>query len=387
MKIIAFYLPQFHSFPENDKWWGKNFTEWTNTKKSVPQFEGHYQPREPQNDYYYNLLEPEAMKWQIDLAKEYGVYGFCFYHYWFKDGKKLMEKPIENFLQDKSLDQKFCLCWANEPWTRAWDGGTRDVIMQQEYGEKNEWEKHFEYLFDFFNDSRYISVNGKPLLVIYRPEIIPCLDEMLEFWNQLAIAKGLPGICYMAQGTTFNSDTKVNKSKFEYSIMYEPGYTQAQFTVRNGAGYLIKEFIRSPKLCFNVEWQKLKMVVSNKLKVKKNSMKMNILDYDLFWKEILNRKVPENNMMPGAFVDWDNSARRGCNGSRVFVNASPQKFGQYMSKLIRKTRDEYKKDMIFITAWNEWAEGAYLEPDKKYGSQYLEAIKDALVENNEFPEK
>ena len=165
MKIIAFYLPQFHEIPENNKWWGKGFTEWVNVKKARPLFENHNQPRVPLNKNYYNLLDEKTQKEQVKLANDYGLYGFCFYHYWF-DGKLLLEKPVEKFLENKSLDTHFCICWANEHWTNAWANKEAKVLIEQKYGNKKEWKEHFDYLLNFFKDDRYIKENNKPLLVI-----------------------------------------------------------------------------------------------------------------------------------------------------------------------------------------------------------------------------
>ncbi|MCD7820315.1 MAG: glycoside hydrolase family 99-like domain-containing protein, partial [Lachnospiraceae bacterium] len=172
VKIIPFYLPQFHTIPENDKWWGKGFTEWTNVRKAVPLFEGHQQPKLPLGDHFYNLLDDETKIWQAELAKQYGIFGFCYYHYWFKNGKRLLEKPAEQMLKNKDIDLPFCFCWANENWSRNWDGGNHEIIMAQEYGGKREWEMHFQYLLPFFRDKRYITMNGKPLFIIYKPEQI-----------------------------------------------------------------------------------------------------------------------------------------------------------------------------------------------------------------------
>lgn len=366
MKIIAFYLPQFHSFPENDKWWGKGFTEWTNTKKTVPLYRNHYEPREPMNDNYYCLLDKETMKWQINLAKEYGVYGFCFYHYWFGENKMLMEKPIEMFLQDKSLDQKFCISWANETWSRRWNGSEQDVLIKQEYGDKEEWTKHFEYLLDYFKDDRYIKVDNKPLFVLYKPEIFPQYKEMFNLWNDLAKKNGLEGITFAVQGAVWNNIENVDDSEVQYRIMYEPGFTGTQSHKKKGVALGLSTLV---------------LKIYTKLKINFN---VQLLSYDAYCKNIINRKVTSNKFIPGFFVDWDNTPRKGKNGSS-FLGSTPEKFGYYFSKLIYKTRREYNKDMIFINAWNEWAEGCYLEPDKKHGLKYLENLRKALKENNEFP--
>lgn len=377
MKVIAFYLPQFHTFPENDEWWGKGFTEWTNVKKAKQLFVWQYQPRKPYLDNYYDLDKgfKATMSWQIQIAKEHGLEGFCFYHYWFENGKKLMEKPIENFLKDKNLDMSFCLSWANEPWTRAWDGKSKQVIMPQAYGDREEWVRHFDYLLDFFRDDRYVKVDGKPMFLIYRIELIPNIDEMLQLWNALAIKAGFNGLFIVSQGSVYG--TTKNKSKLINSyVLYEPGYTQAEFSFFRG-NFLGKIFL-SPNMWFSLSFQKLKMRIGGVLHSNNAQLNTMILDYDLFWKRILSRKYTEE-MIPGAFVDWDNSPRRGGKGARIFRGSTPEKFEFYMRKLVEKVGMEAKRDIIFIDAWNEWAEGTYLEPDDRYGFQYLEALKRALI--------
>ncbi|MCF2638634.1 glycoside hydrolase family 99-like domain-containing protein [Fusobacterium varium] len=386
MKIITFYLPQFHSFPENDVWWGKDFTEWTNTKKSQSLFKGHYQPREPENNNYYNLLDNKVIEWQIKLAKEHGIYGFCFYHYWFKNGKKLMEKPIENYLKDKSLNQKFCLCWANENWTRTWDGKDREVIMKQEYGEKKEWEEHFYYLLDFFKDDRYILKDKKPIFLIYKPMEIKKIAEMIEYWQYLAKLNGLAGICFIAQND-YKEINKVKKNIFDYGIMFEPGYTQNLYSINtlkkvSELFEKVKVSFFNQKIFFKVNFQKSKKLLKKFLNINNNRWRVTILDYDIFWKDILNRKS-EPKIFFSAFTDWDNSPRRGINNSRIFIGSNPEKFKVYMKKLIEKEKKN-NKEIIFINAWNEWAEGAYLEPDKKYGKKYLQALRQALLETKEL---
>lgn len=379
MKIITFYLPQFHSFPENDKWWGKDFTEWTNTKKSNSLFKGHYQPREPENDNYYNLLNDTTIEWQIKLAQEHGIYGFCFYHYWFKDGKKLMEKPIENYLKNKNLNQKFCLCWANENWTRTWDGKEKEVIMKQEYGGKEEWEKHFYYLLDFFKDERYILKDEKPVLLIYKPLQISKIDQMLEMWQELAKLNGFKGICFIAQNDYLEIN-KLKKDIFDFGIAFEPSYTQEFYSINNYKK--LKNIFYNCKMTLEVNFQKSKKILRSIFNISNNRWKVTILNYDLFWQDIISRKENEK-VFSGAFTDWDNSPRRGINNSRIFEGSTPEKFKSYMKQLIEKNKKN-NKEMIFINAWNEWAEGAYLEPDKKYGKKYLQALKQALIETDEL---
>ena len=210
MKIIAMYLPQFHRTPENDEWWGEGFTEWTAVRNAKPLFEGHSQPQAPLDEKYYNLLEKNTMIWQSELMHKYGVDGMCIYHYWFKDGRKILEKPVENLLQWKDIDMPYCLCWANETWARSWSGlkgkntwadkfeqkneNSKDILLEQKYGTEEAWEEHFEYFYKFFCDERYIKIDGKPLLLIYKINTIARLDDMILLWRELAREKGFPDI-------------------------------------------------------------------------------------------------------------------------------------------------------------------------------------------------
>ncbi|KAF0817852.1 MULTISPECIES: glycosyltransferase WbsX family protein [unclassified Cytobacillus] len=348
MKIIAFYLPQFHQIPENDKWWGKGFTEWTNTRKAKPLFPGHYQPREPFQNNYYNLTDPKARKWQAEIAKKYGIYGFCYYHYWFK-GKMLLERPFKEVLKTGEPDFPFCLSWANEPWTRRWDGLDHHVLMPQDYGSKEDWKQHFDYLLPAFLDRRYIRVNGKPLFIIYRPGHIPFCEEMLKYWDNLAKQNGLKGIFFVE---TLNSFPNSNVKGFHARVEFEPLYTT-----------------------YHGECQNLSKTVGG------FQGDRHVKDYDRVWSCILRRKPDKNKKtFPGAFVDWDNTARKG-DEAGIFAGASPEKFSKYLTRQIHRAVSLYKSDFLFINAWNEWAEGAYLEPDKKYGFQYLKALKKALRNN------
>ncbi|WP_239583040.1 glycoside hydrolase family 99-like domain-containing protein [Bacillus tianshenii] len=349
MKLIAFYLPQFHEIPENNQWWGKGFTEWVNTRNAEPLFHGHYQPREPYSDFYYDLTDPLARKWQAELAKEYGIYGFCYYHYWF-NGKMLLEKPFNEVLTSGEPDFPFCLSWANEPWTRRWDGRNDLVLMPQDYGNEKDWKEHFDYLLKAFKDDRYIRVEDKPLFLIYRPAIIPNCSEMLYFWDNLAKQNGLNGIYFVETLNGFYPLTNIKG--FDASVEFEPHYSIAHGNCQNiwreGNGY---------------------------------QGRMKVVDYDSMWSCILNRKINTNKkVIPGAFIDWDNTARRGTEAT-IYYGANPAKFEKYLSKQIDRAETVYKSDFLFINAWNEWAEGTYLEPDKKFQYQYLEAVQKALRVN------
>jgi len=349
-KILAFHLPQFHSFPENDRWWGYGFTEWVNVKKTKPLFEGHKQPRIPLEGYY-NLLDYDTRKRQAELAKKYGVYGFCYYHYWF-NGKLFMEKPLEYLLNEKEIDLPFCFCWANEAWTRAWDGQTAEVLMPQNYGTEKEWLKHFEYLKKFFLDDRYIKVNNCPMIVLYRTCDIPSLNDMVMTWDSECKKIGFDGIHVVEE---LNGGQKNSYSQYSKGLVdFEPGFTQ-----RFGKNKVMRGIEK----------------IKNGLRYKLFHRGHVTFNYDTVWKKILNRNYSayKKPVYLGGFVDWDNSPRRK-KGAKIFLGATPQKFKKYFLKLY-KMAIENESEFVFINAWNEWAEGAYLEPDQINGYAYLEAIE------------
>ncbi|MFH5962622.1 glycosyltransferase WbsX family protein [Clostridium perfringens] len=362
MKLIAFYLPQFHEIKENNEWWGQGFTEWTNTKKANKLFYNHNQPREPLNDYYYNLLDNKTKIWQTDLANKYGIYGFCYYHYWF-NGKMLLEKPLEQVLKMSELKQNFCISWANEPWTRSWYAGReREVLIEQNYGDKREWKEHLDYLIQFFNDERYIKVNNKPMLLIYRPESIECFDEMIGFWEEEMKKIGFAGIHIVKMLNCFENNP-INSKLINYNVEFEPGYT-------------IKDDLPINYKCFR-KVRRLGNKLASKLKIK-NKIFLDIIDYNVVWNRIIRR----NHKFPtylGAFVDWDNTARRGEN-ALIMKNNGVENFKKYFEIQVKRSKKE-NNEFLFINAWNEWAEGTYLEPDKRNGYKYLEAIKEVMDKN------
>ena len=385
MKIIAFYLPQFHDIPENDEWWGKGFTEWVNVKKARPLYKGHEQPRIPLNNNYYNLLDDKVKIWQAKLAKEYGVYGFCYYHYWF-GGKLLLEKPMEQMLENPNIDIPFCISWANEPWTKAWVN-EKKVLIPQFYGGKKEWKEHFDYLLKFFKDSRYIKEDGKPLLVIYRAEVIEHLNEMLDYWSELAKKNGFNGMVYAYQNITFDLIPNKDDSRFTYNIEFQPSYAwndmnNVSAIKKSGVWNHMRNIRR--KLYLWLE-KKIGFDVAKYFEYsRKEKDSVLLTSYDDAWRAILDH-IPDNNKcVPGAFVGWDNTPRKGYRG-QVYTGDSPEKFKKYMVKQIKRAKEIYHKDMIFMYAWNEWAEGGYLEPDVRTRFGNLEAIRDALLENGEFP--
>lgn len=375
MNVVAFYLPQFHSIPENDEWWGKGFTEWTNVRKAMPLFEGHNQPRVPLNGNYYNLLDPKTLRWQVDLANKYGVGGFCFYHYWF-DGHLLLEKPVEMFLADKSLDLPFCICWANEHWTNQWVSGENKVLIEQRYGGEAEWREHFEYLLPFFKDDRYIRVDGKPLVVLYRPEIVDCLPDMLACWRNLAEENGLGGLVITYQHPSYYVYPEKREDLFDYNIEFQPTLA---LTMKKSQKHKILRAIKRRLALF------MEKNFNIDLRFIGSGTGLSHISYDEIWNTILSMEPTRKNSFPGAFVDWDNTPRRGMKGS-LYDGVTVEKFRHYFKEQVKRARNVYSSDYLFMFAWNEWAEGGYLEPDESRGYGFLEAIYDSLRELGELPE-
>jgi hypothetical protein len=361
MKTLAMYLPQFHRVAENDKWWGEGFTEWTAVKKASPIFEGHKQPRVPLKDNYYDLMQKSTMQWQADLAQLYKVYGFCFYHYWFKEGRKILEKPAENLLIWEDININFCFCWANESWARSWSNlvhkntwankfensselSTEDngILLEQNYGKEQDWKKHFEYLLPFFKDKRYIKNEGKPIFLIYNPEQIICLDDMMEKWNQWASEEGFEGIYVIAVNALANKWNSVDAY-----LVHEPAHIRSVF----GNNLLDEKF--------------------------NSNDKNRVFSYDKTWAAILNSEYKSHSKTYiGGFVDYDDTPRRGKMGS-CYSGVTADKFKYYFEKLVVKNL-EMNNDLVFLNAWNEWGEGMYLEPDEDKKYQFLEAIKEVM---------
>lgn len=375
MKIIPLYLPQFHTIPENDEWWGKGFTEWVNVRDAKPLFEGHNQPRVPLNNNYYDLSDIETLKWQCRIAKEYGIYGFCMYHYWF-NGHLLLEKPMEMLLAHPEIDIKYCVSWANHDWTDAWKASNRQpkVLIAHNFDDEKDWVDHFNYLLPFFKDPRYMTENNKPLMVIYIPNIIRKLKKMLDVWSQMARDNGFDGLTFIYQSAASSFDNSWDHSLFDYGVEMNPGYVGLANRQKNSSFF--------PKLMKYSHEIKRFLHIRRSLLPQKKITEVSKADYDYTWQRILELRPISNapKMIPCAFTDWDNTPRHKERGY-LFQGVSPDKFKSYFKQLIDNTKKYYDTDMIFVFAWNEWAEGGYLEPDEKNGFAFLEAIKECIKDD------
>jgi glycosyltransferase involved in cell wall biosynthesis len=343
-RMIAFYLPQFHPIPENDEWWGEGFTEWTNVRPAKPQFLRHYQPHVPGDLGYYDLRDTAVQSRQVELAKLYGIEGFCFYFYWFA-GKRLLETPLRNYLGDTSLDLPFCLCWANENWSRRWDGRDQDVLMAQEHSPEDDIA-FIHHVAQYVRDPRYIRVDGKPLLLVYRPSLLPEPTATAARWRKWCRENGL-GEIYLAYTQSFESNDP-GEYGFDAAVEFPP----------NNSGIpLITEHCP-----VNPDFQG------------------NIFDWSALVERSFAYQSKPYTLFRGICPSWDNVARRGVKGT-VLAHSSPDRFSRWANNAIRDAKKRFKdptERLVFINAWNEWAEGAHLEPDRRYGYAWLEAIRMAL---------
>lgn len=352
MKLISFYLPQYHEIAENNDAWGNGFTEWVNVKKSTPLYLGHCQPKTPLHGNYYNLLDTRTMEWQDRLARRAGIYGFCFYHYWFH-GRMVLEQPVKNWLADQKIRTRFCFCWANEPWTKTWHGagGNKEILLPQTYGGEEEWQAHYNYFRAYFFDRRYIKEGNRPVLLIYRLKNIPRFNQMIQFWNACAKRDGFDGIFLISMNV---SREHVGQSVWvDATVDFEPNRTKAELLNRPHRAW-------KPKAGYRPLW--------NRFAVKG-------CGYDRINQKMLRTPHGANHFRT-AFVNYDDSPRRH-ERAVVMRGAAPKKFGGYLRKMIARSEAEGNA-YLFVNAWNEWGEGNYLEPDTKYGYAYLAEIQKSV---------
>lgn len=358
VRTIAFYLPQFHPIPENDKWWGKGFTEWTNVTKARPLFPGHYQPHLPADLGFYDLRLPEARQAQADLAREYGIHGFCYYHYWF-NGRRILERPFNEVLASGKPDFPFCLCWANENWTRAWDGGESNTLLSQNYTHEDD-RFHIQSLIPVFEDPRYIRVNGKPLFLVYRTGLLPSPRHTAEVWREEVERAGLGDIC-LVRVESHADITDPTDIGFNASVEFAPfnGETMPPMAKTAFGKFLLRLGLLEPAF-----------------------QKHAIFDYRDMAISMMRRPDPSFTRFHCVSPGWDNTARRK-DGGMILTGQTPNTYQDWLLKVIDRTRQKYTGDerIIFINAWNEWAEGNHLEPDMKWGRAFLEATRDSLNAN------
>lgn len=352
-RVLAFYLSAFHEIEENNAFYGKSFTEWDNVRNARPLFEGHNQPRVPLNGTYYDLTDPKVLIEHMNLAKENGVYGFCFYHYWFdKSGRTVFQKPLERMLHDRSATLHYCFAWCNESWIKRWHGGGDKLIIKQKYEGEKDWEAHFNYLLKFFKDDMYIKQDDKPILLIYRLENIPNAVEMLHYFNKRAIENGYAGIYFVQM---MNGDYIRKEPLADFYLDFEPNFMSS---ARGRYAYRL--------------WR-LKLWLTGRIKSLYKTV-----DYNAFSRSILEMDMNrlDSKEIFGYFCDWDNTPRMGKRG-KIFQGSNPVSFKQYFRSLYEMSL-RMGKPYIFLFAWNEWGEGGYLEPDTKNGFEYLKAIKEVV---------
>jgi len=371
-KVIAFYLPQFHPIPENDEWWGKGFTEWTNVGKAKPLFRGHYQPHVPADLGYYDLRVPEVREQQAELAREAGVSAFCYWHYWFGNGKRLLERPFNEVLASGKPDFPFCLAWANETWSGIWHGLSNKILIEQTYPGADDYEKHFYAVLPAFKDKRYITVEDKPLFVIYHPLEIPDCKAFIEIWQNLAIKNGLKGIYFV--GCAFGPKS--------YQQMINLGFNGLEFGGLGESKRLVYTDLNYKSLLYNSKRFLYKFGIDWKYTLQ------GVFDYEdiIVKREEYQAKVIQANenlqeiIYPELMPNWDNSPRCGKNAI-ILQNSTPEKFRNHINNIFNLiSKRPQENQIIFLKSWNEWAEGNYMEPDLKYGKGYINALREAINE-------
>ena len=355
VRALTFVLPQFHPIPENDAAWGKGFTEWTNVVKAKPLFAGHYQPHLPADLGFYDLRVAETRDEQAKMAGEYGIFGFCYYHYWFA-GRRLLERPVNEILATGKPNFPFCLCWANESWSRRWDGSEDQVIMRQEYSVADD-ERHMEYLCtQVFNDSRYIKINGKPLFLVYRSTLLPDSLRTTDTWRTVAKRHGLE--LYLCRVESFSESVDPPASGFDAAVEFQPEW-----------------YAMFPRLRAGRFWNLLcSMGLSNR------TYKTNyVFDYATIVENNLKKDQPSYKRYPCLMPMWDNSARKKA-GCTIIRGSTPELYERWLRETVRKfVPYSSEENFVFLNAWNEWAEGNHLEPCQRWGKAYLEATKRVLV--------
>jgi len=359
-QIIAFYLPQFHPIPENDEWWGKGFTEWTNVGKAKPLFKGHNQPRVPTELGYYDLRLPVIREQQAQMAREAGVTAFCYWHYWFGNGKRLMADIFDEVLETGKPDFPFCLGWANHSWfAKNWnaDGSTTNkMLIEQAYPGLEDAKMHFEFLLRAFNDKRYLKIGGKPFFYIFDPVAIP--DEYIKYFKDTAKANGFEGL-FLVANIVHPSITREN--------LLQKGFDAVTYQ-RLGSTFNPSRIARG--------MEKVATRISHFIK----HLPPRVIDYKLYYHKLIAEEDRYDDVIPSIIPQWDHTPRSGWNGS-LFVNATPEIFYKHVKEALETIREKTSdRQILFLKSWNEWGEGNFVEPDITYGRGFLEALHKALTE-------
>lgn len=369
VRIIAFYLPQFHPIPENDRWWGKGFTEWRNVIQAKPLFKGHYQPHLPADLGFYDLRVPETRDAQAELAQTYGITGFCYYHYWF-NGHRLLNRPFDEVFGTGYPRLPFCLCWANENWTRRWDGLEGEVLMKQEYSHEDDYA-HIEHLIRAFSDDRYIKIDGRPLFLVYRTAVLPNPARTAEIWKKACRAAGFPDL-FLARVESHGRDVAPATIGFDAAVEFAPHWT-----------VLPSRRFRRDK------WDVPQRVYNALQKAGLMSWAYRthqVYSYAALSERMQSRPPVSYSRFRCATPGWDNSPRRQKEAT-IFYGSTPKLYERWLQALVRETLATRQNDerIVFVNAWNEWAEGNHLEPDQRWGRGYLEAtaraVRSAVVQH------
>lgn len=352
LRLIAMYLPQFHPISENNMWWGEGFTEWTNVRKAVPRFQNHYQPHAPRELGYYDLRDSAARAAQAALAREYGIYGFCYYHYWF-NGKRLLETPLNEMLRTRSPDFPFCLCWANENWTRRWDGAEHEVLLAQQYGDQDS-RAFAQSLVPAFMDERYIRVEGKPLFLVYRTGLLPDAKRTAAIWREELQNAGVGDIYLVRIETSIDGlEPDPEDIGFDAAVEFAPNWG-----------------LTGPRI------HDLATIGHDSLKLPSD---VRAYDYVHCMWNMLKRPLPDYKLFRGVFPSWDNTPRR-LTSPDMFLRSSPAFYSFWLTNICKQTIERMHGDerLVFVNAWNEWGEGCHLEPDEHSGVEFLQATRMAL---------
>jgi len=359
VRLIAFYLPQFHPIPENDAWWGKGFTEWTNVAKAKPLFPGHYQPHIPGDLGFYDLRVPETRAAQAEMARTYGIEGFCYWHYWFS-GKRLLERPFNEVLKSGEPNFPFCLAWANQTWTGIWHGASDRILSEQTYPGIQDYQAHFYAVLDAFGDPRYMTVDHKPIFALLCPWELPEPRRFTDCWRELAIKAGLKGIYFMGIA---EQSWYPDEHGFDGAILDNPGI-------------MFVKLDPPPKILIEKKYRKFVEVFAR--------LRRTVLGRPTIYlyEEAIRYALPpletKSHQYPCVIPCWDNTPRSGTNGI-VLNNATPESFRIHLRQAVSQVAaKEPDKRLIFIKSWNEWAEGNYLEPDLRFGRSYLQVIQDEI---------